>query len=134
MQSSTRLFWIYLAGWFPMVLIAILNGGIRETVYTKRLGELRAHQLSTLTGATAFGVYIWGMSRFWPLQSGSQALGAGLMWLAMTVAFEFLFGRFGAKKSWRELLADYNLFAGRVWTLLLAWVAVSPYVFWRLAR
>ena len=113
-----------------MLAIAILNGAVRETTYKHRLGELRAHQVSTLTGATLFGIYIWCMSRLWPLESGSQALGVGMMWLAMTMAFEFLFGLYGSRRTWRALLADYNVFAGRVWSLLLIWVAVAPYVFW----
>jgi hypothetical protein len=126
--------WKHLLGWFPMVVIAILNGALRETTYKKSLGELRAHQLSTLIGGSLFGVYIWGLSRVWPLPSAGQAVEVGLAWLAMTVAFEFLFGRYAAHRSWSALVADYNLFAGRVWSLLLVWVAVSPYFFWRLAR
>jgi len=38
----------------------------------------------------------------------------GLVWLAMTVAFEFLFGDYVAGHSWDRLLHDYNLFAGRL--------------------
>jgi hypothetical protein len=92
---------------------------------------LRAHQVSTLTGGIAFATYIWGLSRVWPLESAVQALGIGLMWVAMTVAFEFLFGRYAARRPWSALLADYNLLAGRVWVLLLVWLAIAPYVFWR---
>ena len=44
----------------------------------------------------------------------------------MTVAFEFGFGRLVAKASWEELLADYNLASGRLWPLVLAWIALGP--------
>ena len=50
----------------------------------------------------------------------------------MTVAFEFLFGHYVAKRPWRELLRDYNLFAGRVWLVVLVWVTLAPYVVYRL--
>ncbi len=33
--------------------------------------------------------------------------------------------------TWAELLA-YNLLKGRVWVVVLAWVAIAPYVFFRL--
>lgn len=39
----------YVLAWFPMVVIAITNGGLRQAWYGKHLGELQAHQVSTLT-------------------------------------------------------------------------------------
>ncbi|MEW6572415.1 MAG: hypothetical protein AB1374_02110 [Bacillota bacterium] len=39
----------YTVAWLPMVVIAVLNGSIREAGYKKFLGELSAHQLSTAT-------------------------------------------------------------------------------------
>jgi len=32
----TRLLWIYLAAWFPGVVIGILNGALRESAYGLR--------------------------------------------------------------------------------------------------
>jgi len=124
----------YILVWFPMVLIAILNGAIRDTWYGKYIGELRAHQISTLTGMVLLGVYIWVISRLWPLESRRQALVVGLIWLAMTVCFEFLFGHYAAGHLWSRLIQDYNIFTGRLWALLLIWVAFAPYVFYRLHR
>jgi len=42
--------WKYLLAWIPMVVIAIANGAMREALFTKSLGALRAHQLSCATG------------------------------------------------------------------------------------
>jgi hypothetical protein len=47
-------------------------------------------------------------------------------WLALTVAFEFGFGRLVAKQSWDELLADYDVAEGRTWPFVLAWIAAGP--------
>jgi len=124
----------YLLAWIPMVFIAIVNGVLREAWYGKQLGELRAHQLSTLIGALLFGVYIGAVMRYWKPASAEQALAIGLLWLGLTVAFEFLFGHYVAGHPWPRLRHDYNLLAGRVWSLLLVWVAVAPYVFYRLRR
>ena len=54
------------------------------------------------------------------------------MWLVMTVAFEFLFGHYVTGHSWTWLLRDYDLSAGRVWLVLLVWITVSPFLFFRL--
>jgi hypothetical protein len=48
------------------------------------------------------------------------------VWLGLTLAFEFGFGRLVAKQSWEQLLADYNVAAGRTWPLVLAWLATGP--------
>ncbi|MGH7594820.1 MAG: hypothetical protein ACREOI_00620 [bacterium] len=123
----------YTFAWIILVAAAIINGLIREAVYKNALGELRAHQLSTLIGIVLFGVIIWGLSRLWPLPSAKQAWTVGFIWLALTLAFEFLFGHFVTGHPWSKLLLhDYNIFEGRVWPLILIWVTIAPYVFYRL--
>ena len=126
--------WKYVLAWLPMVFIAILNGAIREGWYGKHVTELQAHQISTVVGVLLFGVYIWALIRFWRPASAGQALTIGLVWFGMTVAFEFLFGHYVVKRSWRDLLHDYNLFAGRVWLVVLVWVTLAPYLFYRLQQ
>ncbi|MCG3120335.1 MAG: hypothetical protein ALAOOOJD_02994 [bacterium] len=122
----------YTLAWFILMIAAIINGAIREAVYKNRLGDLSAHQLSTLTGIVLLGVIIWGLHRLWPLASAKQAWAVGFVWLAMTIAFEFLFGHFIAGHPWSKLLHDYNIFAGRVWLLVLIWTTIAPYVFYKL--
>jgi len=112
-----------------MLLIAIINGAIRDFTYKNRLGDLRAHQLSTLTGSILMGIYIWGFLRLWPLASDSQAIMVGLIWLCMTVIFEFSMILFIQKKPLGHALADYNLLAGRLWVLFLLWILIAPYIF-----
>lgn len=122
----------YILAWLILLVAAIINGTIREAVYKNRLGELHAHQVSTLTGFILFGLIIWGLSRLWPLQSAKQAWTVGFIWLALTLTFEFLFGHFVAGHPWSKLLHDYNIIEGRVWPLILIWVTIAPYVFYRL--
>ncbi len=126
--------WKYVLAWFPMVAIAIANGVVREAWYGKYLSELAAHQISTLIAVILFGVYIWFIVLFWRPTSKVQAIAVGLLWLAMTIAFELVFGHSVAGHSWERLLHDYNLLAGRVWLLVLVWVAVAPYLFFRMSK
>jgi hypothetical protein len=126
--------WKYVLAWLPMVFIAIAHGALREGWYGKHLSESQAHQLSTATGILLFGVYMWALMRLWRPVSAGQALTIGLAWLGMTVAFEFLFGHYVAKRSWSDLLHDYNLLAGRVWVVVLVWVTIAPSLFYRLQQ
>lgn len=124
--------WKYVIAWIPLVFIAIVNGALREIYYTSHVGELAAHQLSTVSGIFLFGVYIGLVMRRWPPRTGGASVMIGLIWLALTIIFEFGFGRYVRGLSWSVLLHDYNLLAGRVWVLVLVWVALAPYLFYRL--
>ena len=119
----------YILAWFPMMGIAIVNGILREKLMAPRMRELSAHQLSTLTLVILFGLYFLGLFRLRPLPSAGAAMTLGLIWLGMTVAFEFGFGHYVAGHSWTRLLKDYDLRAGRVWILILLWVAAAPSLF-----
>jgi hypothetical protein len=122
----------YVLAWIPMVFIGVINGILREVTYGKYLNELRAHQVSTATGVLLLGLYIFLVARLWGFESPTQALIIGCIWLALTVGFEFIFGHYIAGHSWSKLLADYNIFAGRLWSIVLLWVAVAPVLFYRL--
>lgn len=76
-----------------------------------------------------FGVYVWFLSLYWRIQSATQAIAIGTMWLTLTVAFEFLFGHYVMKNPWSRLLYDYNILEGRIWILVLIWIAIAPLVF-----
>lgn len=126
--------WKYFLLWIPMLPIAVANGALREVWLRRSMAELPAHQTSTVLLLLLFAVYIWIVLRRWPPASPGQAAAVGLLWLGLTLAFEFLFGRYGSGLSWRQLLQDYNLSAGRLWIFVPLWVAAAPSVFHRLQR
>jgi hypothetical protein len=112
--------------WLGGALIGVANGVVRETTFGKRAGETAAHQISVLTAIAAFAGYFSMLQRRWPIRDADEALKVGSVWLGLTVGFEFGFGRLVARKPWNELLADYNLFRGRLWPLVLMWLAAGP--------
>lgn len=121
----------YFLAWLPMIVLAVTNGALRQGVYLKYTGELIAHQISTVTLILFFAVYIHYIIRKFPPANSLQAILVGLMWLLLTVAFEFGFGRMRGV-SWSTLLHDYNLADGRIWILIPVWVAIAPYIFFRI--
>lgn len=120
----------YFIAWFPMLLIAVINGSFRDLWYKKYLGELRAHQLSTLTLFIFFTVYIRFVIKKYPPASSAIAMALGLYWMLLTLAFEFGFGRMRGN-SWEKLLADYNIAAGRIWVLIPLFLLIAPYIIYR---
>lgn len=124
--------WKYLISWIPGIPIAIVNALLRNSLYSQFLSELRAHQLSAVSFMLLFGVYTWFILKWLNLNSSQEALLLGLTWLILTVGFEFLFGHFVMGHPWARLLHDYNLLAGRVWILVLLWIAASPSIIYQI--
>jgi len=123
---------IYALCWFGMAVIGIGNGIVRQYVYGPFMRELAAHQVSTLTGIVVMGFYVWWLTGLRRLASTRQALVVGALWLVMTAAFEFGFGHYVVGHPWTKLIHDYNIAEGRVWVLVLLWITMAPWVFYRM--
>ena len=122
----------YALAWIPMVFIAIANGVLRQYSYGRWMKKLSAHQVSSLTAVILFYLYTWILGKKLPLESLRQALAIGIIWLCLTVAFEFLFGHYVANHPWSRLIQDYNLLSGRLWALVLLAVTAAPFVVYKL--
>jgi hypothetical protein len=79
--------WKYLTAWVVMLAVSVANGAVRDFTYGRHLGESAAHQLSTASGTLLLGAVIWGFGKLVPPSSGREAVGIGLLWAALTVAF-----------------------------------------------
>lgn len=121
-----RPLWRWIAAWPGGAIVGVLNGTARQALYGRRMGERTAHQISTATILVLLGAYFAALDRRWPLPTRREALGAGAGWLALTTAFEFGFGHWVAHEEWSELVADYDLSRGRLWSLVPAWTALGP--------
>lgn len=117
--------------WVGAAAIGIANAALREAVFSD-LGELRAHQLSTITLLIFLAAYMWAVERWQSLPSARTALQVGVLWACLTVLFEFGLGLFVTKQPLAELLSNYNVIAGRMWALVPLWMAVGPAVLRRL--
>lgn len=115
-----------LTAWFGLMILAIANGAFREAVLTPRLGSGWAHFASSISLSALILAFAWFAVPWIGVSSSSDCWLTGSIWLVMTLVFEFGFGRLVVKKSWPELLADYNLLAGRIWVLVLAVVFLAP--------
>lgn len=114
--------------WLILALLASVNGWVRNKVYKKSLGELTAHQLSTIIfiGVIFFVTYFF--VKLSGLDNSLDLWMVGLSWLVLTIIFEFIFGHYVWKHPWGKLLHDYNLRKGRVWIFVLIATLIAPCV------
>ena len=113
--------------WCGFVAIAAAGAAVREAYLITALGEHRAHQLATLLVCGLVLVAIVGFVRFMAV-SRRLAVRIALLWLGLSVWFEFPFGRYVLGIPWARLLVDYDVSAGRLNGLLLLTQLVAPIV------
>lgn len=114
------------AVWFAILGVAFVNGGIRVAVLIPRFGDLPAHAISSVAlSASILAAALLSIGWIGVAHS-ADALRAGGLWVVMTLAFEFLAGHYIFGSSWARLLEDYNIFAGRIWLLVVATTLLAP--------
>ena len=126
---DSRILFSALGMWFIFVIAAILNGAFRIAFIIPRVGEHAGHVISTFIfmGVILAGTYLFlgyldaGLAR-------NDLLLIGGFWLVMTILFEFVFGHYVMGHPWETLLADYNIFKGRVWVLVLITTFLAPWI------
>ena len=115
--------------WFAILVVAVVSGGLREAYVRPWFGFFAAELfgaavLSAAVIVAAFVVMRPSGATDWP----AAALQVAALWLVMTLAFEFLFFHYVGGKPWSELLAAYRFWEGRLWVVVLAAIAASPFI------
>ena len=116
--------------WFIFVIIAILNGALRNAFITPRVGEQAGHVISTIIFICIIliGTYLF-TSKIKIDYTKTDLLLVGVFWVILTVLFEFGFSHYIIGHPWSKLLADYNILKGRVWSLVLLTEFIAPLLF-----
>jgi hypothetical protein len=112
--------------WFGILVLASLNGALRDLIVAPRIGDTIARAISTVTLCGLILLVTWYTIRWVGPQRPKQALGVGAFWLVLTLCFEFGAGRY-AGKPWSVILEDYNLLRGRIWVLVPIVTFMAPY-------
>lgn len=121
-----------LVGWVGLMVTIFLNSILRVTTYGTKMPEIRAHQVSSLTAAVMIAFTIWLYDKYRPLESIDQALLTGFAWLGMTVAFDFILGRYVLGQPLKKIIFDYRIGRGRLWVFVLVWITLAPWVVYNL--
>ena len=121
-----------LLSWFLLLVLMFGNGVARVSVLQPRLGEDAARQVASLAGLAIVLAFSFLFVRWQARASRRPLLLVGVVWLALTLAFELGFGRYVLGMGWRALLADYDLLHGRLWPLVLLATLLGPWL-WGIA-
>lgn len=114
--------------WFGLLVLAFANGALREIALVPSVGDTVGHAISSLTLSAAILLLAWFTITWIRPTSTVDAWRIGALWLALTLAFEFLAGHYAFGTPWSTLLADYDVLAGRIWVLVLVTTTVAPVI------
>ncbi len=112
--------------WVALAVLAVANGAVRNALISPRIGESGGHVVATGMLCALIILVTMSLIKWLGPESGNDAVKIGLLWLLMTVAFEFLAGHFLFGHPWSRLFADYNVAKGRVWVLVLIATFFAP--------
>ena len=112
--------------WLGFLAVAISLGIGRDKILIPVLGPLSGRALETLMVCVGIFGLIWLYVRKLKGAHPNLLLRLGIFWTVLTIAFECLFGRYGLGLSWELILADYNVFQGRLWPLVLLITLIGP--------
>ena len=117
-----------LALWIAILVLAILNGALREKILVPALGNFAGLVASgTVLSVCIFVVALFAAPWYGPMTSRHWLL-VGLFWFLLTLVFEFSFGRYVQHRTWAELSAAYTFQGGNIWPIVLVVLLISPWL------
>jgi hypothetical protein len=114
-----------LAVWLVIAFTESLHGALRRLLVEPQLGDLAARQLSVATGSLLVLLIAWIFRRWMRLASARQCVAVGLLWVALTLAFEIGLG-LALGLGWERIASDYDLAQGGLMPLGLLAMAMAP--------
>lgn len=113
--------------WICFIPAAILNGGVREYVLTKYMDTASATAISgILLSILILLITCLLLPRLVTLNRKESYI-TGIMWMVLTIIFEFTSG-IGTGVSMKELLAAYNPLSGNLWILVVLTTMFAPII------
>ncbi len=115
-----------LASWILIVVVAIVNGILREKMLVPALGASGGLIASGAILSCCIFLAAFIATPWYGRLTSLQYWLIGLFWLLLTLIFEFGFGRFVQHKDWAELLQAYTFKGGNIWPIVLMVTLVAP--------
>lgn len=111
--------------WFVIIVAESIHGAIRQAFVAPAIGDLRAHQLGVLIGSAIIFLVAWFSIRWLGAKSSAQQLEVGVLWVILTVVFEFSLGAL-LGYSHQRMLSDYNIAEGGLMGFGLLFMLFAP--------
>ena len=115
-----------IAVWLAILVCAVANGGLREAVLVPAFGKTIASLVSgVLLSAIVIAIAVVAVP-WLGARTTSECVYVGFLWLGLTLAFEFGFGRLVQHRPWQQLFQAYTFREGNLWPVVLVVTLIAP--------
>ncbi len=120
--------WKALLVWLGLVVLAMVNGAVRELWISPKVGVRTGRILSSVLLAALIVLVAFLTIGWIGPRTPQEAFLIGGSWMVLTIGFEFLAGRYLFGTSWEDLAANYAFWRGRTWILVLLATLFAPWI------
>lgn len=111
--------------WLVIIAAESVHGVIRSLLLSPEV-EIAIRQLSVLVGVVMIFAITWVLLDWIRIQTARGALATGVVWVALTVAFEVALGWLTGA-PWDQIAADYDVRNGGLLPLGLLAMGLTPW-------
>jgi hypothetical protein len=117
-----------LAVWLVLIAVEFVHGILRAILLVPVVGDFRERQIGVFIGSALILVVAYLFIGWLRVPDTKSLILVGLLWLALTVAFELGFGHFVFGRSWESLGEDYDVRQGGLLPFGMVVLALSPVI------
>jgi hypothetical protein len=117
-----------LAAWLVIMSVEFIHGILRTMYLAPLVGDFHARQISVLSGSLLILTIAYLFVRWIRAETTRSLIVVGLVWIALTLAFELSFGRFVVGLSWERIASDYDVLHGGLLPFGLLVLTFSPLI------
>jgi hypothetical protein len=123
-----------IAVWLVIMVAETVHGVLRGLLLEPIVGDHSARQIGVVIGSLIVLLVARLSIRWIGAKGTAQLLGMGAMWVALTLIFEVVLGRFVLGVPWDRITEDYDLARGGLLPFGLLFMAASPLLAAKLRR
>lgn len=121
-----------LGTWLLLAVLMPLNGALREFALKRVLDAPAAELLSAALGIAIILLVTGAVFRIAASTPDRALWQMSLLLVTLTIKYEIVVGVLGGQ-TWSEMLANYAIWRGRPWPLVLLTLGLTPFI-WRPRR
>lgn len=112
--------------WLVIMFAESVHGTLRTLFLAPAVGDFRARQISFFTGMLLIFLITYFFIRWISAGTTKSLMIVGLMWMVLTVMFEFGLGLFILGYEWARMFEDYDITRGGLMAFGLLFMVVAP--------
>lgn len=112
--------------WLMIMFAESVHGALRTFFLAPAVGDLRARQISFFSGTLLILLITCFFIRWIRAATMKSLFFVGLMWMVLTVLFEFCLGHLILGYSWKRMFEDYDITRGGLMAFGLLFMIVAP--------